>query len=221
MNSVPRPTGREAIKAWNRQKIIDATIDVINRHGIAGTTIARVVKRANVSMGLVNVHFKSKDALLTQVLQQMAEAYGLHWRARIDSAAQDPVARIWAMVLADFDASMLNLKNLGVWFAFRAQVRAKPEYLDLIGTREPEQVQLMVSLFRKLNRKTGLKHDPEVVTRLLTVMTEGMWTEFHLDPGQFDRSGALGSIFLFLDVMYPDCFPKPGSDLPAVEPGDK
>jgi len=207
MNSVPRPTGREAIKAWNRQKIIDATIDVINQYGIAGTTVARVVELAKVSMGLVNVHFKSKDALLTQVLRQMAEAYSLHWRDRLNSAEQEPVAQLLAMVLADFDASVLNLKTLGVWFAFRAQVRAKPEYLDLIGTREPEQVQLMISLFRKLNRKTGQKHDPVILTRLLSAMVEGMRTEFHLYPREFDRAGALQGVSLFLGVMYPDCFP--------------
>ena len=217
MNSEPRPTGREAIKAWNRQKIIDATIDVINSHGIAGTTIARVVKRANVSMGLVNVHFKSKDALLTEVLQQMAQAYGLHWRQRVDKAAQDPVSLIWAMVLADFDANVLNLENLGVWFAFRAQVRAKPEYLDLIGTREPEQVQFFISQFRKLNVKTSREYDPMMLTQLLTAMVAGMWIEFHLDPGKFDRSGALQGLFLFLDVFYPGCFPAPDNGRSIVE----
>ena len=172
-------------------------------HGIAGTTVARVVERAKVSMGLVNVHFKSKDALLTQVLRQMAEAYSLHWRDRLNSAAQEPVAQLRAMVLADFDASVLNLKTLGVWFAFRAQVRAKPEYLDLIGTREPEQVQLMISLFRKLNRKTGQKHDPVILTRLLSAMVEGMWTEFHLYPRDFDRAGALQGVSLFLALCIP------------------
>lgn len=211
MNALPRPTGREAIKAWNRQKIIDATVDVINQYGIAGTTIARVVERAEVSMGLVNVHFKSKDALLAQVLQQMAQAYKLHWRDRLETAALDPVTQLQAMVLADFDASVLNLKTLGVWFAFRAQVRARPEYLELVGTREPEQVQLTVSLFRKLNRKTGQKHDPAILTRLLAAMVEGMWTEFHLYPREFDRSKALQGIFLFLGSMYPDCFPSPDS----------
>ncbi|TNF91309.1 MAG: TetR family transcriptional regulator [Gammaproteobacteria bacterium] len=60
MKPAPRPQGREAIKAWHRQKIIDATIDVITTHGIAGTTVARVVDLAEVSMGLVNVHFRSK-----------------------------------------------------------------------------------------------------------------------------------------------------------------
>ncbi|MCP4390506.1 MAG: TetR family transcriptional regulator [Gammaproteobacteria bacterium] len=206
MNSAPRPSGREAIKAWHRQKIIDATIDVINQHGIAGTTIAKVVERAEVSMGLVNVHFKSKDALLAQVLQQMAQGYQLHWRDRVESAALDPVAQLSAMVLADFDASVLNLKTLGVWFAFRAQVRARPEYLELVGTREAEQVQLTISLFRKLNRKTGQKHDPATLTRLLAAMVEGMWTEFHLYPREFDRAKALQGVFLFLSVMYPDCF---------------
>ena len=83
----PRPKAREAIKAWNRQKIIDATIAVINAQGIAGTTIARVVERADVSMGLVNVHFKSKDSLLTEVLQQMADDYAAHWRGVLETTA--------------------------------------------------------------------------------------------------------------------------------------
>ena len=94
MHKVPRPKGREAIKAWHRQKIIDATIDVITRHGIAGTTVARVVERADVSMGLVNVHFKSKQMLLGEVLRQMADEYKSHWRAKLERVPADPVARL-------------------------------------------------------------------------------------------------------------------------------
>ena len=206
MNALPRPVGREAIKAWNRQKIIDATIDVINSHGIAGTTIARVVERADVSMGLVNVHFRSKDALLDEVLQQMARAYRRHWRESVENAPQEPAARLEAMVLADFDSEVLNLETLGVWFAFRAQVRARPEYLELVGSREPEQVQLVAAQFDSLNRATGAEHDTAVLQRQLSAMIEGMWTEFHLYPKDFDRGDALRTVFLFLEALYPGKF---------------
>lgn len=212
MKAIPRPKGREAIKAWHRQKIIDATIEVITSQGIAGTTIAKVVELADVSMGLVNVHFKSKDSLLEQVLRQMAEEYKKHWRDGLNAASPQPVDRLRAMVLVDFDPTVLNLKTLGVWFAFRAQVRARPGYRDLVGSREREQVQMTIALFRELNRATGQQHDPTTLTQLLSAMLEGSWTEFYLYPEEFEQARAITGIFLFLDTMYPGQFPVLGTD---------
>jgi TetR/AcrR family transcriptional regulator, transcriptional repressor of bet genes len=206
MNSIPRPKGREAVKAWNRQKIIDATIDVVTRHGIAGTTVARVVKLAGVSMGLVNVHFKSKDALLSEVLLQMADEYNLHWRDTLENAPEQPVAQLKAMVLADLDPAVLNPKTLGVWFAFRAQARARPEYLDLVGTRERRQMQKSIALFQQMNQECSSDHPPSTLARGLSAMLEGMWTEYYLYPNEFDRAKALECIFRFLDAMYPGKF---------------
>ena len=160
---IPKPKGREAIKAWHRQKIIDATIEVITEHGIAGTTIAKVVEKADVSMGLVNVHFTNKDCLLTQVLEQMADDYNAYWQSALESAAPDPIEQLKALVLADFDPSVLNQRTLGVWFAFRAQARAQPEYIDLVGSREREQMRKTVELFTLINRLSGQEHDPQTL----------------------------------------------------------
>ncbi|UCH41675.1 MAG: TetR family transcriptional regulator C-terminal domain-containing protein [Gammaproteobacteria bacterium] len=203
MKPAPRPQGREAIKAWHRQKIIDATIDVITTHGIAGTTVARVVDLAEVSMGLVNVHFRSKQALLSEVLQQMADRYRTHWRSRLDAAPSEPGARLMALLLADLDPEVLNLKTLGVWFAFRAQVRAKPEYLELAGMREREQMRETIELLSAINRATGKRHDPATLARLLAWTIEGLWAEYYLYPGDFDRDRAIASIDLLLDSVYP------------------
>ena len=203
---MPKPKGREAIKAWHRQKIIDATIDVITEHGIAGTTIAKVVERADVSMGLVNVHFTSKDSLLTQVLQQMADDYNAHWRAVLETASPDPVEQLKALVLADFDPSVLNRKTLGVWFAFRAQARARPEYIDLVGSREREQMRKTVELCTLINQISGRDHDPQTLALALTTMLDGIWTDYFLYPDEFERERALKAVFLFLSAMYPECF---------------
>lgn len=206
VNAMPRPKGREAIKAWHRQKIIAATIEVITTHGIAGTTIARVVERAGVSMGLVNVHFKSKQILLGEVLRQMAEHYRRHWRQRLETAAPEAGARLKALLLADFDPEVLNLETLGVWFAFRAQVRARPEYLDLVGMREPEKTRRTIELLTEINRVTGVRHDPEPLARLLAATVEGLWTEFYLYPGDYARSRSLAVIDLQLAALYPGYF---------------
>jgi len=206
MKTIPKPQGRDAIKAWNRQKIIDATIDVITKHGIAGTTIAKVVKLADVSMGLVNVHFNNKDSLLVEVLEHMAGQYQSHWRNRLDAAGSNPVSRLGVLILANFDSQVLNLKNLGVWFAFRAQARVTPQYITLVGSRDYAQMQETVDLFTELNQQTGQSHDPESLALALTAMLDGLWTDYFLYPKEFDREKSLKSVFLFLDAMYPGCF---------------
>ena len=201
-----RPKGREAIKAWHRQKIIDATVDVITEYGIAGITIAKVVERAGVSMGLVNVHFTSKDSLLTQVLQQMADDYTAHWRAVLEAASPDPVEQLKALVLADFDPSILNRRTLGVWFAFRAQARARPEYVELVGSREREQMRKTIELFTQINQLSGQQHDPQILALALTTKLDGIWTDYFLYPEEFERDRALKAVFMFLGAIYPDYF---------------
>ncbi len=206
MKNIPRPKGREAIKAWNRRKIIDATIDVITQYGIAGTTIAKVVERADVSMGLVNVHFKNKENLLEEVLRQMAQEYKSHWTNQLASAPEDPVSQLKALVLSDFDRKVLNLKTLGVWFAFRAQARACPQYIELVGSRDHTLMQITVSLIHQVNQISVRDHDPDTLALALTAMLDGMWTDFFLYPEAFDKEKALASVFLFLAAMYPGFF---------------
>ena len=110
------------------------------------------------------------------------------------------------MLLADFDPEVLNLKTLGVWFAFRAQVRARPEYLELVGMREREQMRQTIELLTEVNLATGSRHDTEVLARLLAATTEGLWTEYYLYPGEFKRSRAITVIDLLLSSLYPGYF---------------
>ncbi|MEH6551937.1 MAG: TetR family transcriptional regulator C-terminal domain-containing protein [Pseudomonadales bacterium] len=209
MNLSPKPKSREAIKAWNRQKIIDATIDVITAYGIAGTTIAKVVELAGVSMGLINVHFKSKDALLYEVLRYMARDYTDYWKQSLAKAPNNTVERLTTLIEVDFDPRVLNLKSMGVWMAFRAQARSKPEYVDLVGTRESEQIEEFVSLFTQLNSDSGYDHNPVAVTRCILSMQDGLWTDYFLYPNDFSRKDAIACFHLYLSALYPEHFPVP------------
>ena len=176
------------------------------RHGIAGTTIAKVVELAEVSMGMVNVHFSSKDELLREVLKQMAEDYNRHWLKVLDETPANPAEQLKALVLADFDETVLNLETIGVWFAFRAQVRASSEYLDLVSNREQLHIRKMVSLIKKLNKEGGYQHPPKLVAHGIIAVQEGTWTDFFLNPEEFSRKNAIKFIFLILNALFPKHF---------------
>jgi len=201
-----RPKGREAIKAWNRQKIIDATIHVIAHHGIAETTVAKIVEKAGVSMGLVNQQFSSKSTLFDEVLKQLSEDYRRLWEKALDESPNSICEKIIAIIGVDLDPAVLNVNTMGVWFAFRAHVRVKPEYAELVGIWDDAHTDHMITLFTELNAECKKDYPTDSIVRGLVAMQEGMWTDYLLSPEQFDRIKALRIIILFLDALYPDRF---------------
>jgi AcrR family transcriptional regulator len=52
------------IEQARRAQLIDATIDLVARHGYAGTSLARIAEAARISKATVLYHFPSKDAVV-------------------------------------------------------------------------------------------------------------------------------------------------------------
>lgn len=65
-----RPRGEHRSSPANRQRILDATLEVAREYGYQGTTIPRVSKRAKLPTGSVYWHFESKDILFASLMDQ-------------------------------------------------------------------------------------------------------------------------------------------------------
>ena len=65
-----RRPGEHRSTAANRQKILDATLQVAQEFGYQGTTIPRVSMKANLPTGSVYWHFESKDILFASLMDQ-------------------------------------------------------------------------------------------------------------------------------------------------------
>ena len=72
---VPRKLSREA----RRNQLIEATIEALATRGYARTTLTEVAKIAGLSHGLVNFHFQTKEKLLAETLQFLADEYRENW----------------------------------------------------------------------------------------------------------------------------------------------
>jgi len=65
---------REATAAGDtRQRILDATLEVIGEHGIAGLTNRRVARQAGVSLGSLTYHFPSQQEALREALETFVD----------------------------------------------------------------------------------------------------------------------------------------------------
>lgn len=66
-----------------RERILDAAIEVIAEHGVAGTTHRLIARAADVPLGSLTYHFTSLDELRAQAFTRLAErlsrAYAAHF----------------------------------------------------------------------------------------------------------------------------------------------
>ena len=62
-------TPRSLPAKTRRKQLIKATIKCIAKNGLSGTTMADVTKLAGLSLGIVNLHFETKEKLLVETLR--------------------------------------------------------------------------------------------------------------------------------------------------------
>jgi len=203
VNNQPK---RSLSKARNRQLLIDATFDVVAEYGVAGVSFTRVLERAGLSRGMINLHFESKEQLLLAAAKMMAEKYYDHLQGFIINAGDGPENKLTALLEADFDDAILNPREIGVWFAFRGEARYNPKFKPYSNTRDQHLMQLYDDIFKQL---LATANDSALIPRDLTsgllALTEGLWSDYFMHGDDFDRDRARRVIYLYLSRMLPGC----------------
>jgi len=193
---------RDRKKAHHRSVLIQAAGEAVLNHGVRGTTIDRIQQISGLSRGMISLHFGSKENLLLALIEQLAEEYTENWRAAVDQGSKDPAQRLVALMRADFAPMVLNRRNMVIWFAFRAEVPANPQYRPFVDSREGNFRQAMTEICRTLS---GPDNEQAAQQRAyaLTALLEGMWADFHLNPDSFDRDEALETCLLVARRLFP------------------
>jgi len=208
--------GRFEIKELRRTQLIEATIDVIAKRGFAGITLAEVAEEADLSAGIVNFYFKTKEDLLVETLRHLALQYQAHWTAALGRAAGDPAARLAAMVDADFDPHIASRKGVTVWYAFWGEARWRPEYLRVCAELSDAFFDQTRELCRAIIEAGDYRDlDPDAVARGLNAMIDGLWLDLLVNPKGVDRAEAKRTCFAFLARLFPAEFAARALPAPA------
>ena len=196
---------RKAPRAVRRRQILEATIDSISRVGFADTTLASVARIAGISQASLIFHFKTKDALLVETLRHLAEEYQTIWQAALAAAPSDPLARICALVTADFDPVLCSRKKVSVWQAFWGEAKSRPIYMRICGERAEERDAVMAEACRALLSALGRPEDEAgTVAAVIDGLCDGLWQSLLLEPGAFSRRDGLRLMFFQLATLFPE-----------------
>jgi len=199
---------RAQARERRRQQLIRSTIRCIADKGLGGITLSDVARDAGLSQGIVNLHFDSKDNLLTETLRYLAEDYDAHFMQTLETESESAAATLHALMAMDLSRALCERRKLSVWFAFWGEVKAVPTYQKICVARERKYTKIMNELTSAIIAEGGYKNvAAETVTETLSALTDGMWLSCLISPRAFDRTVALDTVTRYLQAIFPQHFP--------------
>ena len=204
---------RGVMRNQNRIALIEATLDSICEDGISGTSVSTIVARANLSRGMIHLHFGGKDKLLEKAAHYASDTYFAGLDAEIARCGNGPNQRIAAVIRNDLSQAVLNERSVRVLYAFRGESRKQEGLRHYSDTRDDKLRDLMFRDFKEIVSKMDLP-DPQLVARDAThgtlALLEGMWTDYLLHPQSFNRTSAKRIVFRFIGSLFPSSFTQDG-----------
>ncbi len=207
MSATTRVPQEERTRAM-RQRLLEATVELLVERGFSGTTTTLVSERAGVSRGAQLHHFPTKNDLVVAAVTHLTEIRGSDLEAAVARLPQGPhrTAAIIEM-LGDHFASPVFTAALELWVAARTdpallQAVAPLEQrvgrethrltVELLGVDEAqpgarELVQATLDLVRGLGLANTLGDDARRRRRILTQWARTLDAALHPADSQENR----------------------------------
>ena len=156
-------------------RIVDAAIEVIASHGVAGTTSRRIAAAADVPLGSLTYHFTGLDDLLGQAFQRHAERMSPLYEAHFDRV-RDRAGFVEAVTDLIHGEAGADTRDWAVAYE-----------LYLAALREPSLRSVTEAWMRRSRAVLERFVDP-VTARGVDALIEGLVMHLTLSTATFDRA---------------------------------
>ena len=196
----------------SRRVLIAATLDTIAEIGITDTTVSKIIARANLSRGMIHLHFGGKNQLLAAAAKSFAEEYFAEMDRQLQQAGDDPETIIMAVVQADLSDALMNERSTRIWHAFRGAANTNDSIARYSSTRDKRLRTTIHTAFRRIASEYA-EADNSILARDATfgllVLLEGMWVDYLSNANEFSREVATSIIRRFINGLFPHHFQAP------------
>ena len=206
-NTAKRTTKRDPESS--KRRLIEATLDTIAEIGITDTTVSKIIERADLSRGMIHLHFGGKSQLLTAAAKSFSEVYFSELDRFIRDADDDPESVIIAVVKADLSDALMNERSTRIWHAFRGFASSDASVAVYSSTRDKRLRALIHSAFEKIASDYGEEENSDLArdaTFGLLVLLEGMWVDYLTNANAFSRNVAISIFRRFIAGLFPHHF---------------
>jgi len=192
-------------KQITRQKLIEATMEVIGREGFSGVTMAKVAEGAGLSRGIGNFHFQSKEQLLLETLRANYFEFDAAWRKAIADAGPSPVDQIKAVITTILNPPIADPKKIAIWVAYWGEAPSRKTYLEICSAHDLEWDNAIENILRKIVDKDFNSHNMSLaaIAQTLTAMMDGFWVESLIAADRYRAEDAIKACLAYLASFFP------------------
>ncbi len=205
---------RQENRERSRLLLIEATLASLAEIGFARTSVSEIVERANLSRGMIHLHFSSKDKLLEEAAKHASAGYFDDLKQVVLKSGASPQERLDAIIRSDLSEKVLNRRSVRTWFALRGEASINQAIARYSDTRDKKLYDLVFDAFLDIAVDSKVM-EPGAVARDAAhgslALLEGMWTDYFLHPDSFNRESALRITFRFISSMFPEYFNLDGA----------
>ena len=206
-------------KVHRRKQLIEATLSTISEYGLSKVTLAKVASAAQLSTGIVNFYFNSKEQLLIETLRELANEFDGHIEAFLEKS-NTPREALTRLIDAHFDEKVFTVVKVASWFAYWGESQAREDYLSICGEKDNILHKRIQDLFVALNEsKSNVPINVEAAARGFEGVLDGYWQELLSAPESFDRNQAKVICHSYLKNLFPTQFSQPmAHEKPEIAP---
>jgi len=173
-----------------RKSLIQATMRSIAKYGYAGTTIGRICAEAQVSRGLINHHFGTKEELIRQSYQELCAEWAFQTRDVLLESQRDPEEKLRAMIRVSFGPTVFRQDHLGIWVGFWSIIGKSPSLKKLNRELYKQDRATYQKAFDEIAVRRGKTVNSRRAAIALGALMDGLWLEWCLDPKGFSPEDA-------------------------------
>lgn len=181
-----------------RQALIAATLRCLAEQGAERTSIRSICREAGVSLGLVNHHYRSKEALVADVYEQVSNDLLATLGEAAHAAEGDARARLSAFIEASFSSVILDSGLLRVWLSFWSMTHKSQLIAEVHDRTYGAYLATLEDLLQDL---APLRLDTRLAAIGLSGMLDGLWLEWCLNPRTFTPDEGVRLCEVFLDGL--------------------
>jgi len=189
--TIPSTKNRRAEPDERREMLVAATLRCLVRDGHAGISVRRIATEAGVSVGLLNHHFGSIDALIADTYQKIASELTTALLQEVEQAGT-PAEKMDALLTGSFSPRVMDPQLLGAWVVFWSLIRHSEHVSQSHEKSYRAYLDLLRQLLDDMAASEGFViHDTRLAAIGLSAMLDGLWIEWCLNPETFSPANGL------------------------------
>ncbi len=169
-----------------RVEILEAACEVVIERGFAGTRVADVAKRLNVSNSLIHYHFDSKEALLAAAFEYYARK-DLAEMERDIELGQSATAQLWRLIESYVPEGSDDVEWM-LWIDAWGEALRNPLMKSISQQLDEQSIAFLERVLRRGNETGEFRCDqPRVSAMRITAMIDGLAVQFAAHEGVVKR----------------------------------